>query len=346
MKAVRLHQFDESLQRPNLVEIEDVPEPKIQERDDVIVRIGGAGLCRTDLHIVEGIWKEKVDRPLPYILGHENAGWVHDVGDAVGYVKPGDPVIVHPLITDGICPECRRGEDMYCSNSRFPGITHDGGFAEFLPTKQRAVIKLSAELEPKDVAPYADAGLTAYRVARKAAVTMKPGMSVAIVGFGGLGHIAAQVLRNLCAARIIILDTSEQALNLARECGFAHCVPGGDGAVENVRHLCEDGADAVIDFVGEKGTPDQSMAMLRKGGTYYVVGYGGMVRVPAIDMIFDELNIVGTLVGNYTELFELMVLAAEEKVKLATTTYKLDQVNEAMHDLAEGRLTGRAVLVP
>ncbi|MCH7689337.1 MAG: zinc-binding dehydrogenase [Planctomycetes bacterium] len=101
-----------------------------------------------------------------------------------------------------------------------------------------------------------------------------------------------------------------------------------------------------VDFVGEKGTPDQAMAMLRKGGTYYVVGYGGMVRVPAIDMIFDELNIVGTLVGNYTELFELMVLAAEEKVKLATTTYKLDQVNEAMHDLAEGRLTGRAVLVP
>ena len=346
MKAVRLHQFDESLKRKNLVEIDDVPEPVIQDHEDVIVRIGGAGLCRTDLHIIEGIWSKKVERPLPYILGHENAGWVHDVGDAVKNVKPGDPVIVHPLITDGICPECRRGEDMYCLNGRFPGITHDGGFAEFLLTKQRAVIKLDSALEPKDVAPYADAGLTAYRAARKAAETMKPGMSVAIIGFGGLGHIAAQVLRNLCAARIIILDTSEQALNLARECGFAHCLPGGDTAAANLRQLCQEGADAVIDFVGEKGTPEQCMAMLRKGGTYYIVGYGGMVRIPTIDMIFDELNIVGTLVGNYNELFELMILAAREQVKLATTTYRLDQVNEAMHDLIEGRMTGRAVLVP
>ncbi|MCH2201995.1 MAG: NAD(P)-dependent alcohol dehydrogenase [Fuerstiella sp.] len=346
MKAVRLHQFDKDLKRSNLVEIDDVPEPTVRKQDDVIVRIGGAGLCRTDLHIIKGNWNSKVGRPLPYILGHENAGWVHDVGDGVKHVKPGDPVIVHPLITDGTCPECRRGEDMYCPNGRFPGITHDGGFAEFFPTKQRAVIKLPPELEPKDVAPYADGGLTAYRAARKAAETMKPGMSVVILGFGGLGHIAAQVLRNLCAAQIIIVDTSEQALDLARECGFTNCLPGGNAAAETVRQLCTSGVDAVMDFAGEKETPEQCMSMLRKGGTYYVVGYGGIVSVPSIDLIFDELNVVGTLVGNYTELCELMILAAREEVKLTTTTYRLDQVNEAIHDLIAGQLTGRAVLVP
>lgn len=346
MRAARLHKFDETLKREELLQLEELPDPQIQEPDDVIVRIGGAGLCRTDLHIVEGIWRAKVDRPLPYILGHENAGWVHDVGAAVRIVKPGDPVIVHPLATDGTCPACRRGEDMHCQNGWFPGISHDGGFAQFLRTKERSVIKLPANLEPKDVAPYADAGLTAYRAARKAAEILKPGMTAAIIGFGGLGHIAAQVLRSLCAGTIIIVDTSAQALKLAEDMGFEHRVMGGRGAVDDVRRLTEGGADAVIDFVGEKGTPEQGMAMLRRGGTYYVVGYGGAVQVPTIDLIFSEFNIVGNLVGNYPELSELMTLAAQGRVKLATRTYQLDQVNEAMHDLIGGRLTGRGVLVP
>jgi len=190
MKAARLHQFDETLTREELLRIEEVPEPKVQGPDDVIVRIGGAGLCRTDLHIVEGIWRSKLTPPLPYTLGHENAGWVEAVGEGVRTVKTGDPVIVHPLITDGTCLPCRRGEDMYCLNGRFPGASHDGGFAQFLFTRERSVLKLPSNLAPKDVAPYADAGLTAYRAARKAAASLRPGMAAVILGFGGLGHIA------------------------------------------------------------------------------------------------------------------------------------------------------------
>ena len=346
MKAARLHTFDETLTREELLRLEELPDPKVQAPDDVIVRIGGAGLCRTDLHIVEGIWRAKVDRPLPYVLGHENAGWVQDVGETVRTVKPGDPVIVHPLLTDGTCPACRRGEDMHCQNGWFPGISHDGGFAQLLRTKERSVIKLPATLAPKDVAPYADAGLTAYRAARKASEILKPGMTAAIIGFGGLGHIAAQVLRTLCAGTIIIVDRSEQALQLAKDMGFEHRVMGGGSAVDDLRRLTGGGADAVLDFVGEKGTPEQGLAMLRKGGTYYVIGYGGMVQVPTIDLIFDEVSIVGNLVGNYTELSELMTLAAQGKITLATRAYPLNQVNEAMHALIEGRLTGRGVLVP
>ncbi len=346
MLAARLHEYDETLSRPELVRLEEVPEPKIEEPDDVIVRVGGAGLCRTDLHIIEGVWRTKVNRPLPYILGHENAGWVHAVGEMVRTVRPGDAVIVHPLITDGVCPACRRGEDMHCTNSKFPGIDTDGGFAEFLRTKERSVLKLPPGLEPKDVAPYADAGLTAYRAARKAAAVLRPGMAAVIIGFGGLGHIAAQVLRSLCAARIIVVDVSEAALQLASQLGFTDQVPGGPGAVEQVRRLADGGADAVLDFVGEKGTPEQGMGMLKKGGTYFVIGYGGVLQVPTIDLIVGEYSIVGNLVGNFAELRELMALAGEGKVRLATRVYPLRDINQAMHDLAAGRLTGRGVLVP
>lgn len=346
MRAARLHKFDETLKRDELLQLEELPNPQVQEPDDVIVRIGGAGLCRTDLHIIAGTWRAKLDPPLPYILGHENAGWVHDVGTAVRNVKPGDPVIVHPLVTDATCPACRRGQDIFCQSGWFPGISHDGGFAEFLRTKERSLIKLPANLDPREVAPHADAGLTAYRAARKAAEILKPGMTAAVVGFGGLGHIAAQVLRSLCAATIVVVDTSAPALKLAEDLGFAHRVMGGRDAVDDIRRLTDGGADAVIDFVGERGTPEQAMAMLRRGGTYFVAGYGGSMQVATIDLIFGELNIVGNLVGNYSELVELMTLAAQGKVKLTTRAYRLDQVNEAMHDLIEGRLIGRGVLVP
>src|SRR6266545_4936466 len=117
MNAVRLHRYDE---RPV---VEQVLEPELTGPHDVIVRIGGAGLCRTDLHIIEGQWKEKSGVTLPYTLGHENAGWVHAVGSAVENVSDGDTVILHPLVTCGVCRACRAGDDMHCSGSISPGIT-------------------------------------------------------------------------------------------------------------------------------------------------------------------------------------------------------------------------------
>ncbi len=341
MKAARLHAYDSPLA------LDDVPEPDLRGPDDVIVRIGGAGLCRTDLHIIEGIWREKVGVTLPYTLGHENAGWLEAVGDGVTTVREGDAVIVHPLVTCGACPSCRRGEDMYCANGSFPGITVDGGFAEYLRTNERALVKLAEGIEPKDVAPYADAGLTAYRAARKAAEILRPGQRVAVVGLGGLGHIALQVLHELCAAEVVAVDRSELALGLARELGAEHVVTGGEHAVEAVRELSGgEGVEAVIDFVGEGDSVDQGIAMLRRGGTYFAVGYGGHVHVPTIDVIFSEISVVGNLVGNYTELAELMALAAQGRVHLRTQAYRLDDINTAVDDLHHGRIQGRGVIVP
>src|SRR5215510_4215560 len=141
MKAAVLHQYDTSLKNPDFVALEEVPEPKFQSDSDVIVRIGGAGVCRTDLHVIEGIWRSKVDVELPYIMGHENAGWVEAVGSAVTGVKVGDAVICHPLVTSGHCLACRRGNDMHAEDSRFPGINADGGYAEYLRTGARSLIK-------------------------------------------------------------------------------------------------------------------------------------------------------------------------------------------------------------
>lgn len=350
MKAQVLHTYDPALAAPSWVSLEEVADPRVQKASDVVVRIGGAGVCRTDLHIIEGIWRPHMDPNgnalLPLIMGHENAGWVEEVGPEVEGFKVGDPVIVHPKVTGGTCLACRRGHDMH-ADGKFPGLDSHGGYAEYLGTSARNLVALPRTLAPKDVAPYADAGLTAYRACKKAAQVLLPDQSVVVIGAGGLGHIGVQVLRAMCAARIIVVDISDASLELAGKGGADHLVKADGGEVEAVLALTGGkGAEAVIDFVGEKGTTSKGLAMTRPAGSYYVVGYGEDIRVPTVDMVITEKNIIGNLVGTWAELTELMALADRGLVELHTQDYRLADANRALQDLNGGRIRGRAVLVP
>ena len=341
MKAVRLHRYEEH------PVVEEVVEPKITGPLDVIVRIGGAGLCRTDLHIIEGQWAEKSGVQLPYTLGHENAGWIEAIGSAVSNVSIGDTVIVHPLITCGLCRACRAGNDMHCSNSSFPGISVDGGMANLLKTNARAVVKLDPSLHPKDIAALADAGLTAYHAVKKSAAILYPGTKAVVIGAGGLGHIGIQCLKALTPAEIIVVDRSPEALELTRSWGADHTVVVDGSQIAKVKDITDgQGAEAVIDFVGEGGAIEDGVAMLRRAGSYYVIGYGGKLNVPTIDIISTEINFIGNLVGTYNDLAELMTLTAQGKVTLHTAMYPLDAANDAIHDLDSGKLRGRGILVP
>ena len=332
MKAVRVHEYGRRLS------VDEVGEPAIGGPLDVLVRVGAAGLCRTDLHIVEGQWAEKSGVRLPYVIGHENAGWVREVGSAVTNVAPGDAVILHPFVTCGLCRPCRSGDDVHCENSKFPGIDTDGGMAELLLTNARSVVKLADGLEPAAVAALADAGLTAYHAVRKAIPLLYPGTTCVVIGAGGLGHIGIQCLLAMTATRVVVIDPNEKARELAQQLGAHEVRADGDGL--------EDSAHVVLDFVGEQGAERAGPAMTRRAGSYYVIGYGGSIDIPTIDLISTERNIVGNLVGSYNELAELMTLAAQGSVTLHTRTYPLSAVNEAMDDLAAGRLQGRGILVP
>jgi NAD+-dependent secondary alcohol dehydrogenase Adh1 len=328
-------------------EMTDVPDPSVTAPYDVVVRIGGAGVCRTDLHILEGQWAEKSGVTLPYTIGHENAGWVHAVGTAVTNVAEGDKVIVHPLITCGLCRACRSGDDVHCEQSLFPGIDTAGGYAEYLKTSARSVVRIDDSLEPADVAALADAGLTAYHAVAKAARKLRPGDRCVVIGAGGLGHIGVQVLKVLTAAEIIVVDRNPDAVKLAGSIGADHGVVADGGQVEQVLELTGGrGAEVVIDFVGEGGATRDGARMLRRAGDYHVVGYGENIDVPTIDIISTEINFIGNLVGSYNDLCELMALAAQGRVRLHTTLYPLARFQDALTDLEAGRVRGRAILVP
>jgi NAD+-dependent secondary alcohol dehydrogenase Adh1 len=340
MIAARLHRYHDPLT------VESVDEPNIGDPHDVVVRMGGAGLCRTDLHIQEGQWAEKSGVKLPYTLGHENAGWVHELGSAVSNVEVGDTVIMHPLVTCGLCRACRAGDDVHCENNTFPGISVDGGFADLLKTSARSVIKLDPRLEPKDIAALADAGLTAIHAVKKAAEILHPGTTAVVIGAGGLGHIGIQCLNAMTPAEIIVVDPSEKARALAGEVGADKTVAADGNQVDTVLEMTDGkGAEAIIDFVGEKGAIQDGVAMLQNAGSYYVIGYGENIDVPTIDIISREINFIGNLVGSYNDLADLMTLTAQGQVTLHTSTYPLDAINDAMADLDQGRLQGRGILI-
>jgi NAD+-dependent secondary alcohol dehydrogenase Adh1 len=341
MRAARLHAYHQALA------LDEIDEPRIEGPFDVIVRIGAAGLCRTDLHIQEGQWAEKSNVVLPYTPGHENAGWVHEIGSGVSNVAVGDTVIVHPFISCGLCRPCRAGDDMHCLNGSFPGINRDGGFADLLKTSARSVVKLDPSLKPEDIAALADAGLTAIHAVKKAIPILGPGTRAVVIGAGGLGHIGIQCLKEMTSAEIIVVDPSEPALALAGELGADRTVKVDGSHVDTVRELTDGlGAEAIIDFVGENGAVNDGVAMIRDGGFYYVIGYGENIDIPTIDVISREISFIGNLVGTYNDLVDLMTLTAQGKVSLHTTTYPLDAINDAMADLDGGRLRGRGILIP
>ena len=343
MKAVRLFQID---QPPRLV---DVPDPKISGPMDVIVRIAGAGVCRTDLHLVEGVFDQVRDK-LPFTLGHENSGWIEEVGSGVSNVKKGDPVILHPQPSCGLCPACRAGNDMHCTGGAFfPGFdgTH-GGYAEYLRTNVRAVVPLAPGTDPASLAPFADAGITAYHAVKRVLPKIHPGTTVVVLGVGGLGHFGVQIVKALSPARVIALDTNAERLDFARKLGADEAFQSGqDGGVSAVRDATGGaGADIILDFVGEHGTPDTALKMLHRGGTYSQIGYGGELSIRTVDLLLGEFTLVGNIVGSYTDLAELMELNHQGKVTIRAKQFPLEEAADVLQQLNEGRIEGRAVLIP
>jgi NAD+-dependent secondary alcohol dehydrogenase Adh1 len=339
MKAALMREYHRPL------ELVDRPVPEVTGANDVLVRIGGAGVCATDLHAIEGLM-EPAGVSLPRVLGHENAGWVEEAGAGVTTVAKGDAVLVYPPYSCGLCVACRRGNDMHCIRHQFTGLSVDGGFAEYVLVSERSLLPLPDGVEPVAVAPHADAGLTAYHAVRKLAHLAVPGSTAVVIGVGGVGHIALQLIGELGSSSVIAVDTDERRRRLATELG-ADEVVDGTAASDAVRDLTGGrGADLVFDFVGTDATHAAAAAMLARGGTYSVIGYGGTVSIPSAALVVNEQAVVANLVGTWIDLWELLQLHAAGKVVLKTETHPLDSVNDVLAKLRDGEVTGRAVLVP
>ena len=280
---------------------------------------------------------------LPRVLGHENAGWVEEVGVGVRTVAAGDAVLVYPPYSCGLCVACRRGNDMHCERHEFTGLSVDGGFGEYVLVSERSLLKLPDGVQPAAVAPHADAGLTAYHAVRRVAHLLVPGTTAAVIGVGGVGHIAVQLVRELGAGKVIAVDTDERRRRLAGELGAEEAVASAGAAREATGG---GGADVVFDFVGTDRTHADAMALLARGGTLSVIGYGGTVSLPSNALVVNEHSVVANLVGTWIDLWEILQLHAAGRITLKTETHPLEDINDVLTKLHDGEVTGRAVLVP
>ena len=216
MKAFQLVAW----QKPGELREMPVPEPGPGQ---VLVKIGGAGACHSDLHVME-MPAGQATFELPCTLGHENAGWVEKMGPGATGFTPGDPVIVYGPWGCGLCMNCRQGMENYCQAPGGPspgGLGgHDGGMAEYLLVPATRYLIPLGNLDPREVAPLTDAGLTSYHAVKRSLQLLGPGSTAVVIGAGGLGQMAIQVLRALCAATTVVaVDTSADKLQIAEKVG-------------------------------------------------------------------------------------------------------------------------------
>lgn len=331
-------------------EIRDVPVPA-PGPGEVLVKVASAGVCHSDLHIME--WPAGLlPYPIPFTLGHEGAGHVAAVGAGVSSVQSGDAVAVYGPWGCGACSRCVAGEENYClraaeTGKAGPGLGWDGAMAEYLLVPHERWLVPLGSLDLSTAAPLTDAALTPYHAIKRSLPLLVPGTTAVVIGIGGLGHMAVQILKALSPARVIAVDVAADKLELARAVGADETVVSDAGAAERVRELSGGyGAELVVDCVGSQPTVELAAQVATSRSDLTIVGLAGGALPVRFGAIPFECSVSIPYWGSRTELVEVLALAASGQIRTHVETFPLEQAVEVYQRLRDGALTGRAVLVP
>ena len=332
-------------------EFNDVAEPD-PGPGELVIKVGGAGACHSDLHLMHDFEPGLLSYELPFTLGHENAGWVHAVGAGVKGLEIGEPVAVYGPWGCGRCHNCRQGMENYCVRqgeigAAGGGLGRDGGMAPYqLIPDQRFVVPIG-DLDPAAAAPLTDAALTPYHAIKRSLPLLGANSTAVVIGAGGLGHMAIQILRALTGATIIAVDQRDEALKVAAAAGADHGVRSGDDASEEITDLAGgSGADVVLDVVGVDETLALAASVVRPLGHLTIVGIGGGTLPVSFFSIPYEASVATTYWGSIPELMEVISMAQRGQLRAEISRFDLDDAPDAYRKLASGDVTGRAVIVP
>ncbi|AKU93945.1 Alcohol dehydrogenase [Labilithrix luteola] len=333
--------------KPEVVEIPK-PAPKAGE---VLLKVTAAGVCHSDEFIMS-LPKEKYVYGLPLTLGHEGAGVVAELGAGVTGVSVGESVAVYGPWGCGLCHNCAQGMENYCLRAQElkimpPGLGSPGAMAEYMIVDSSRHLVPLRDLDPVKNVSLTDAGLTPYHAIKTSLPKLVPGSTSVVIGAGGLGHVGIQLVRALSSSTIVALDVNEEKLALAREVGADHALLSNDAAVGAIRDLTGGrGANAVFDFVGAPPTTKLAAKVAGVLADIRIVGIGGgSVPVGFFDLAY-EVSVSSPYWGTRSELIEVLELARKGAVKVEIETYSLDDAPRAYERLHEGKIRGRAVIVP
>src|SRR5690625_730078 len=342
MKAVRYT-------TPGQPEIVDLPKPEPQA-EQVLLKIAGAGVCHSDLHVLDG----EVGIPGPFTLGHENAGWIAGLGSGVTGWKEGDAVAVYGPWGCGACRTCQTSSENYCENhASIPalggGLGTDGGMAEYMLVPSSRLLVPLGDLDPVAAAPLSDAALTPYHAIKRALPLLTPDATVLVIGIGGLGHMALQILQAMTPARLIAADIDDSKLEHARQLGVEDCLNSKDSeeAIARIRDLAGPrGITLALDVVGAQQTVDLCSAVVGRASRISILGLAGGVLHYGANRPPYGCEVTIPYWGTRTELMEVVALARSGLIRSEVETYPLEEAKDVYERLREGRIRGRAVLVP
>ncbi len=344
MRALQLVGFGKT------AEFRDVAEPE-PGPGEVLVRVGGAGACHSDLHLMHDFSEGMLPWSAPFTIGHENAGWIHELGAGVAGLEIGLPVAVYGPWGCGRCIRCRQGMENYCEQQAVigaagGGLGRDGGMAPLMKMNARHVVPLDS-LEPVDAAPLTDAGLTPYHAIKRSLPLLAPGSFAVVIGAGGLGHMAVQLLDACTPTTVIAIDRDPAPLALVRDIGATHVVTSDENTAAEVRTLTRGrGADLVLDLVGSDETLALGAAITRQLGHLTLVGIAGGTLPVSFFSPQYEVSVASTYWGSIPELMEVIALAEAGKIRAYVQPFSLDDAPRAYEAMRAGSLRGRAVVVP
>lgn len=337
MKAARLHEFGGDFV------VEEVPTPE-PGPGEVRIRIGGAGVCHSDLHVRTG----EIPVYLPALLGHENAGWVDAIGQGAEGVEVGEPVVVFGGWGCGRCRLCLGGQEQLCDVMRWGGIGPDGGYADFMIVPSTRHLLAAGDLDPALAAPLTDAALTPYSAVKKALPRLVPGTTAVMVGAGGLGQYGLQFLKLLSPATVVVVDSSADKRRFALDLGADQVVdPADTDATEQIKAASRgDGAAVAIDFVGADATMKLAASSLGPQGLFVLVGLAGGSFPFSFFSLPTQATLTSSTWGSRNELEEVLAMARTGRLVSTIEQHPLSDINDVFARLADGRIQGRAVLIP
>ena len=349
---MKVAQITEPNQPLKINEIEKLSPTNTQ----VLVKVKSTGVCHSDLHLWEGGYDtgdgfmKVTDRGVkfPVIPGHEIVGIIEDVGDSVKDVSIGDMVLVYPWMGCGKCSTCQNGNTNLCESPKSLGVFQDGGYAEHVLVPDYKFLAKIDGLDPDVAASLACSGLTAYTAIKKSLVNDPE--NILIVGAGGLGLMGVQIAKTLTNANVICADLDDQKLSSAKELGATHIVNTKEpDAIKKIMSICNDkGVDSIVDFVNAPPTVKMNLSLIRKRGNIILVGlFGGAVELPLVSVPLKAITIQGAYTGSYNDMLELIKLAQEGVINpIVSKHYSLDDANQALEDLKNRKIIGRAVINP
>ena len=336
--------------------LEEIKVPEIAP-DQVLVRVGGAGMCRSDVQLVDGYFAEALKPNFPITPGHEIAGLVVQLGDRVpesAQLKINDQVVVAAGWGDGICRQCRFGDEQLCEHGSWPGFGPPGGYAEFIPVPYRQLIRVQHRVKWEELAPLTDAGVTPYRAIKKlrAAGVLGPDRVMGVFGASGLGSYAVQYAKLLSAgATAVAFARNDEKLKIAKERGADAVINTRNKSLADIQGelLKLTGSrklDATIDCVGAEETIQAGIGLLHTSGAFVSVGLvGTKINVPLFPFTAGELTYHGSFWANYSDLQEVLALAQKGKIQHTIKPIQFKDVNENLELLRAGDIIGRAVIV-